>query len=268
MKKVFAFLVAAALCASVSAAENVLKITGPADFTGSGAGRLKPVPGGIGFTVGTGFMEVVSKKRIPVDLAKKYLVTFEYRLAPGSEPGCGFYFAPINWTDNDKVITCDSQYITPGSETVLAAPVKKGDRIVRIKDGSKWIAKYGAIAFNAKKDLSDLPNLDVIRLTGLTKKANNIWEASLRTPVTRAYALGTAVRNHRDGGTYRYVGGYCKPQAQWKKAERIITGALRERLPNYEKSWRPGAATAGIIIFTGSGKGDVELRNISISEVK
>lgn len=267
MKKMFAFMVAAALCASVSAAENVLKITAPADFTGSGAAKLKAVPGGIGFSVGTGFMEVVSKKHIPVDLAKKYLVTFEYRLAPGSESGCGFYFAPLSLTAANKVITCDSQYITAGSETTLAAPVKKGDKIVRIKDGSKWIAKYGAIAFNVKEDLSDLPNPDVIRLTGL-KKVNKIWEASLRTPAPKAYPAGTAVRNHRDGATYRYIGGYCKPQTQWKKAERIITGALRERVPNYEKSWRPGTASAGIIIFTGNGKGEVELRNISISEVK
>ena len=267
MKKVFAFLVAAAFCASVSAAENVLKITSPADFTGSGAAKLKAIPGGIGFAVGTGFIEVVSKKRIPVDLSKKYLVTFEYRLAPGSAPGCGFYFAPLSLTAEDKVITCDSQYINPNTETELAAPVKKGAKTVWIKDGSRWIAQYGAIAFNVRKDLSDLPNFDVIRLTGL-KKVNKVWEVSLRTPVTQNYAARTAVRNHRDGATYRYVGGYCKPQAQWKKAERVVTGALRERVPNYEKSWRPGTASAGIIIFTGNGKGDVELRNISISEVK
>ena len=150
---------------------------------------------------------------------------------------------------------------------LLSRGIKKGDKVVKVKDCSKWSLKYGAIAFGTKKDLSDLPNMACFRLTGL-KKSENCWEVTLRVPVTRDYPAGTAVRNHRDGAAYRYVAGLIRPGKEWKKISCTIQGILREGLPGFTSSWRVGTAQAGVIIFPGTGKADVEVRNLSVSEVK
>lgn len=268
MKKILFFLIVAGISVSLAAAETALKIKGPADFKNSAGNKLvKAVPGGVSLTIGSGSVHLFSGKTIPIDLKKKYLVSLEYRLAPGSKPGCAFYVAPVSYNAQGKIISCESQYITEGTETVLAAPVKKGDKILKIKNGAKWIAKHGAVAFYVKKDLADLPNLDTLRIASM-KKEKDCWTVNLRWAASKAYPAGTAVRNHRDGATYRYVGGHVKAAPQWKKASRILQGALRERTPGYEKTWRPGTVKAGIIVMSSSGKGAVEIRNISITEVK
>ena len=266
MRKMFAFLAAATFCGALWGSEGVLAVKGKEDFTGA-VGKLKNIPGGVAFTIGSGHFQVFSKKRAAVDLKKKYQFSFEYRLAPGSNPGCGFYLAPIVYDNKGRVISCESQRIIPGTDTVLAAPAKKGDKVIRVKDCSKWVLQYGAVAFNTKADLSDLPNMDTCRIAAL-KQGKNCWEVTLIRAVSKDYAAGVAVRNHRDGAAHRYVAGSLRPKNEWQKVSRIVQGAVREGLPKALSTWRIGTATAGIILFPGAGKGEVEVRNIAVTEVK
>ena len=266
MRTFIAILAVVSLCGALRSAETTLVIKGKEDFTGT-ISKIKNIPGGVGFSSGKELIQVISRKKLAVDLKKKYQFSFEYRLVSGAENSCRFYIAPVCYDNKGRVISCESQNAVLGTDTVLAAPVKKGDKVVKVKDCSKWILQYGAIAFGAKKDLSDLPNMTCIRLTGL-KKGDNCWEVTLRTPVPRDYAAGTAVRNHRDGAAYRYVAGVIKPGKEWKKISRTVQGALREGVAGFTSSWRVGTAQIGVIIFTGTGNADIEVRNLSVSEVK
>ena len=66
-----------------------------------------------------------------------------------------------------------------GSFTELAAPARKGDNSIVVLDGSKWRkGKVNEVAFNAKKDESDLPNyatagevVDVVQEGGAWKRS-------------------------------------------------------------------------------------------------
>ena len=265
-KSIAIFAAVVSFCGALRSAETSLVVKGKEDFSGSIA-KVRNIPGGVGFSNGTGYIHLITKKKLAIDPKKKYLLSFEHRLVSGAENSCRFYVAPVCYDSKGRIISCESQNVVLGTDSVLAAPVKKGDKVVKVKDCSKWSLKYGAIAFGTKKDLSDLPNMACFRLTGL-KKSENCWEVTLRVPVTRDYPAGTAVRNHRDGAAYRYVAGLIRPGKEWKKISCTIQGILREGLPGFTSSWRVGTAQAGVIIFPGTGKADVEVRNLSVSEVK
>lgn len=266
MKYLFAAVASAAMVGSVFAAE-ALQIKKYADYNGGKryAAFVKDIDNGVRITNKGKFVQIESVKQIPIDLKKKYQISCEYRLAPGSKTTGFFYFAPVCYDKNGKQITAVSQNPLRGTETVLAAPVKKGDKVVKIKNGAKWIKRYGYIAFGAKADFSDLPNFNVIGIKEI-KKSGAEWEIALQTPATQAYPAGTAVREQCAAASYRYM-MYTQQKTEWTKFSRILTGAKFKGAPQYPYSWRSGTAKAGIIVFT-NGTVDMELRNVSITEVK
>ena len=157
MKILFAAAVSAAMAGGVFAAEAV-KPAAVADFVGY-TKSAKNIENGIRFT-GKGTLSFKSVKRINVDFSKKYRISCEYRMAPGSKSEAFFYFAPVSYDKEGREINATGQYCIRGTETELAAPAKKGDKVVKIKNGAKWFVQWGAIAFNAKADRWELPNND------------------------------------------------------------------------------------------------------------
>ena len=214
-----------------------------------------------------GFIRFFSAKRIPIDPQKKYLISCEYRLASGTQSDCHFYIAPVCYDKNAQELSAASQNCVIGSDTVLAAAAKKGDRILKIKDGKKW-KKSGLIAFNTKADHSDLPNKNYETFTAVTAKGD-IWEVALKSPLTKDYPAGTAVRNQIHGASYRYL-LYTTPKAEWQKYSRVFQGLKAEHAAGSWSTWRIGTTQAGLIFFVLDTKKsiDIEFRNISITEVK
>ena len=263
MKVLFAAAASAIMAGSLFSAE-ALKPASVADFTGY-TRSAKNIENGIRFT-GTRYLSYKSAKSIPIDLKKKYRISCEYRMAPGSKSAAHLYFAPISYDKNGQEISATGQYCIRGTETVLAAPAKKGDKVVKIKNGAKWFVQWGAIAFNAKSDFSDLPNNDFIYISAI-KKNGDVWEVSLKNPLAKDYPAGTSVREQRAGASYRYI-FYAKPQTEWTKSTQVIRGEKSETAPGYANAWRLGTVKAGIVFFTNGSPIDIEIRNISIVEEK
>ena len=103
----------------------------------------------------------------------------------------------------------------PKSETELVEDAKKGDTVLKIKDGSswkfqKWTRPYGVVAFEVDTSgaYSDLPNRK-ITLRGITAitKADGYWEVKLKHPMRENYPAGTAVRQQRSQGAYCWIRG-------------------------------------------------------------
>lgn len=100
----------------------------------------------------------VTSKPFPVDPAKKYKLSGKFRAAPGTA-GEVFYFGFIPLDEKGRQIA--SEYVNvpkKGTDTELAAPARKGDTVVKVKDASKWdmLTPWGVIAFNAKDDCSEI----------------------------------------------------------------------------------------------------------------
>ena len=101
----------------------------------------------------------------------------------------------------------------PKSETELVEDAKKGDTVLKIKDGSawkfeKWTPPYGVVAFEVDTSgaYRDLPNRKITSkgITAITK-ADGYWEVKLKSPMRENYPAGTAVRQHKSSGAYCWV---------------------------------------------------------------
>ena len=265
MKRFFV-VVSAVLIGSALWSAEALDANKVADFTGD-VKDLKDVGGGVVRISTRKPTFRVCTKKIAIDPSRKYKLSLEYRKVPGSKSEGRFYCGPSNFDEKGREIACDTLFPVVGSETVLAMPLKPGDRVVKIKDGSKWQAKYGRIAFHVKNDLSDLPNFDLLRFSAI-KKTGYMWELALYSPATKAVPEGTPVRNHLDGASYRYILGNTLPGDQWKKAEREVCGFSRDNVPEKSTSWRIGGVSAALVIFANGKELDLEIRNVSITPVE
>ena len=264
MNKFFAVVSAVLLGSALWSAEG-LAANKAADFTGS-VKDIKDVGGGVvRISTKNPYFRIYTKKLV-LDSEKKYKISIEYRRVPGSKAEGRFYFGPSNFDAQGREITCDTLFPVAGSETVLAAAVKPGDRVVKIRNGSKWQAKYGRIAFHVKNDLSDLPNFDLLRFSAI-EKTGYMWKLTLYAPAPAAVPEGTPVRNHLDGATYRYIVGNTLPGDQWKKVERVVEGVSRDNVPERNTSWRIGAVSAALVIFVNGKDLDLEIRNVKITPV-
>lgn len=78
---------------------------------------------------------------------------------------------------------------------VVSAPVRRGDKTLKISGAEKWGAlKTGTLlVFNAKKDGSDLPNLN---RSAAIKSISADGTVELTAPLRRKYSAGTVVRRH------------------------------------------------------------------------
>lgn len=111
-------------------------------------------------------------------------------------------------------ITSEQVAPVPGTETELLEDVRKGDMVVKIKDGSAWVfeealtPKYGVVAFDvdASGAYSDLPNRKLSK-TGINaiRQVDGQWEVELANPMGADYPAGTTVRQQKTSGAFRWV---------------------------------------------------------------
>ena len=257
---------AAACMTTVSAAEEViLKIEKPDDFlqaksvteSGNDAMSFK------------GARTLISKQVIKIDPAKKYRISGEFCLKGGKPVSLSLGFVPY---DKNKVQIYPNAVLGDNKTlTTVAEDAKKGDKVVKLKDASKWDAKtpYSYIVFNAAEDYSDLPNRSMIHTVAPNaRQAGELWEITLKTPLKADIAAGTPVRQQRDGGTYIYTAGFFKTVGVWKTRTGTISGIAASGAPS-NKFWK-GTETVRVLILTlgGDKQSETEFRNIKVEEVK
>lgn len=158
------------------------------------------------------------KKIIKVDLAKKFHISVKVKQL-GENPAL-VYIGFIPYNDKERLIRPQQGlYNTKGSFTALATAVEQGATTLTVKDASKWTkGPYQYVAFNAKKDMSDIPNFNLAGTITKIEKNGDIYTITFKKPLAKAYPAGTMVRQHRSGGTYIYikVGNTPKAWGDWK----------------------------------------------------
>ncbi len=157
-------------------------------------------------------------EKIKVDPAKKYQVSTKIKTL-GENPAL-VYIGFIPYDDKGRVIDprkgCNN---TEGSFTALTAAVEKGAKTLTVKDASKW--KEGrnyVVAFNAKEDMSDIPNFDHSSEITEIEKTGDVYTITFKYALKKDYPAGTMVRQHRSGATYIYTKFGKSPQKMetWK----------------------------------------------------
>ena len=244
----------ATVCGGVFAAEAVLKLSNEGDF---------PKPANMVEVDGEKVFEsiprvVLSTKNFEVDLEKTYLLKGSFRNPSDEEINIYFGFAPID--SDGKIIYPQNVNCAKGTETELAEDVKAGDTVIKLKDGTGWAktGKYWFVAFNAKDDLSDLPNRDLS--TAVDSVSGN--EVTLSKAISKAYPAGTKIRAQFAAGTYLYTAASRrKTSDQWQEFSGKISG----------KGWRPGTTKASILVYPYPSKDNrqskLQFKDISVEIV-
>ena len=153
------------------------------------------------FVVDEGYVTCNLNKKIKINPCKKYQVSVKIKQF-GENPAL-VYIGFIPYTAKGIFIAPEHVTTIENSSTTLTAAAAKGDKTLTVKDASKWgNGKYYHVAFNAKEDMSDIPNFDISRMIAKIQKKDNGYLVTLTQPLTKAYPAGTVVRQHRSGRTY------------------------------------------------------------------
>ena len=254
----------AAACSGVLSAEDLFIQSELADF----APVKRIVKAEDAFSV-KGLGVILSAKSLTLDPAKKYQISGEFCQKGGKQVALYLGFAPYD--GKGRPILSKMVNIAKATLTEVAEDAKKGDKIVKVKDASKWNVKtpYSHIVFGAKEDLSDLPNATVQATVKPNAQQNGeVWEILLKKPLTKDIAAGTAVRQHMDGSAFIYTAGYKKLTDQWVTMKGTISGISSFGLPS-SKMWKGTEKVKVLILISiGDSTSEVSFRNIKVTEVK
>ena len=184
---------------------------------------------------------IVSSTLMKIEPTAQYKLRLEVR-------GPATPSKPLTMLAGYAVYDADKREIQPyeviyvkGTETELTAPAAVGDTVLHLKDASKW-RKGGAlsIAFNAKEDLTDLPNRDVMigNIRDIAAQGGS-YDLLLKEPMKKAWPAGTRVRQHIYSSPLYVLLGPVP--AEWKKMSGSLSGISDGKTPNHTGKWWPGS---------------------------
>ncbi len=150
---------------------------------------------------------VLCSQIIEVDPAAHYNMSARFK-AVDKNKGAQVLFAIRPLDADKKSIPAVCVTFLPDSNMILAAECKASDTVIKVKDASAVKldkAHIAYVGFDAKADLSDLPNRNLSK-GQISKIARNgdLWEITLKKPCGMNYPAGTAVRIHRESAAYMY----------------------------------------------------------------
>lgn len=196
---------------------------------------------------------VFSTKQYEIDPAATYVLSGKFRkLAENVK--VPLYFGFALYDKNGKWIHGMEATPYPTTETVLTEAAKKGSRILKVKDASKWRKQTPYIAFNVKSDLSDLPNRDISPAIVHCVKKGDVWQITLRYGLKKDYPAGTKVRQ-QSGPPYRYICSGRQLKTDWTTFK---SGRIKGFGTKHTQFWN-GAKYIKIVIFSNIG------RNVSLA---
>jgi hypothetical protein len=213
-------------------------------------------------------MTVTSTELIPVDTAKTYKISGWFKSADDKKTNLYLGLMPLD--ANKTQIQCAFANVVTGSEAELAEACKAEDKVIKVKDASKWSIKdkYNHVAFESDNSgaFKDLPNSKISGSIIKAEKKDNLWEVTLEKPCGKAYPANTPVRIQRDGGTYMYPVMTANFQSQeWKEFTAQVKGLAKSGVPG-NQFW-PGTKYVKIIILPLNG-GMLYFDDVKFEEVK
>lgn len=248
MKKTIGCLSAAILAInSISAGENLLS---NGDFSSGtnnwiNAGNIIEVSGNPALQI-TGNANVVkSRQKIAVDPAKAYKLSARVSV---DKTVSGLLIGLENMDKSGLTIFPQNIAACPGTETVLISPAARGDKVIKVKDASKWgNGKNKFAAFYADKDFKDLPNFSISPPISKITGTGDSWEIELTSPCNAAVPAGTPVRMHENANTHPYCTAKAVNFTGDKVFEGTISGITCEK--NIDNKFRAGTAFVHVILI-------------------
>lgn len=199
------------------------------------------------------YLPLLSKEFIPVEKGKKYTVSGEFRLQ-GPQTAM-VYFGLIPYTaDGEAIPFAAIQAVSPRI-ALLAEPVKPGSKVIRVKNASDWnFVPNCRLAFNAKEDKSDIPNLElspVIAVSEIVISEDGTAEIAFKTAIKKGFPADTPVRLHQSGNSYIYA-GFGQEKGTWMAFSKKYA------------SFYPGCVKFKVALSAAGPRIPVEFRNVKV----
>ena len=204
-------------------------------------------------------------KKFKIDPAKKYTLKLSVQANNAEGKVSSLVFAGFNvFDEKGRQINSNNVCIVAGTLTEVAADAAKGSKVIAVKDGSKFKTGYKSIVTNAKEDLSDLPNFNVLGDVKAVEQKGDVWEITLTRPLSKDIKAGTMIREHFQNG-FLYTAGARGVGQQLITMKGTITGENRGIWKS--TAWPTGAVTAQIIILTNwqHKKIDTQFKDITLT---
>jgi hypothetical protein len=195
-----------------------------------------------------------SSQLIEIDPSKAYQLSGSFKSIGKDKGKCYLGFMLFN--AKKRGIGLANVISQKGSSTELAADAKAGDKVLKLKNCSKWNKKLiprTVIAFNTKEDYSDLPNYNLSKSAVKLEQKGGIYEVTLSSPIKKAFPAGTKVRAHLNYGGYQYCAASNKTvPGEWKKYSATVKGM--EKTTNSNTKFWPGTKFVKVIAIINYGK--------------
>lgn len=175
----------------------------------------------------------------PIDRDGAYELSGAFMARPRP---CRLVFGLLLYDKQKRLIRSFNVNRVKGTATVLAQACAKGDRILKVKDASKWTPRQ-YVAFEPEKGA---PNFNVTPPIDSVYPAGEVWVIKLRKPCGFQYPAGTRIVAHRVGsnGVFPCV---TEVSDHWTELRGVITpAALKRWRTSREKiSPEPDPSTSG-----------------------
>jgi hypothetical protein len=207
-----------------------------------------------------------NRNLVKFDPAATYKISVDVRIAPeyADKQAIRFGLHPMH---KGSVLGAANVFYIAGSDTELAAPVKVGDTVVKVKNAGKWKNTNGTyIAYDCDPSgrLRDLPNNNLLGPVKAVDAANNTL--ILAKPAKIALDADVAVRQHQT--SWSFLGNTpIKATPQWQTftftTKPGVADVLRGNNARYQM-WAKGDALCPVIATMTP----VEFRNLKIEIIK
>lgn len=262
MKKLY---FAAVICLTVSAlfipdlcgGEVLLSLSKPNDFAQTKFIRLRK----------DGAMlirrnDLRGRKKIPVSAKKRYRVSCD--INPLGNTAVKVRIGLVPWRRN-VIVNISGILPVKGTETELVRPCKPGDKVIYLKDCSKWQTLASCIAFDVDPDgmLRDIPNPDIINGQAIKwTRRGDCWEVTMNQPVQVALEKGVCVRQHIYGDP-----AICSSEKEispaWQTIDFVIGPGIASGVDDLNKLFQ-GVTHATFFLQC---PGRILIKNIKIEEI-
>ncbi|MBQ9501702.1 MAG: hypothetical protein IJU70_06060 [Lentisphaeria bacterium] len=270
MKHIISTLALFCCAAALSAAEPLFRGENLSDFQGLPAGKAEMSGGILKIEKNDKRSVITTKEFFPVDPEKGYEFSCLVR-ADEKVSKAGFRGVVMG------VVCCDAKgrkigpvevLTKPELTAELAEPVKAGAKTLLVRDASLWNAQNGFVVFDARKDMSDLPNGNRIRIAKIKRK-DDLWEITLDRSLRCGYRAGALVRNHFDGAIYLCAKGGRFHKERWVPVKLVLKGIAAQGEMGNSGKFRAGTVKAGLVFLTGPKLNETfELKDIRITPVE
>ena len=233
---------------------------------------FNPAPGVLGTTANNREMR---GKRFHVDKSGTYRISGEFRISgvPGNKLG-NFFFGFAPYTADNRLIHPETIRPINTGIWLLAKAVSPGDTCLILKNTDwKINTQYLCIAFDARKDFSDLPNFALsprLKKTPAVKNADGTFTITLTAPMKFSRPAGTPVRLHSADANHIYAAGKNLGLTdQWQKLDGTVSGeAVRGAVS--DRWWHGTRSAAPVFRYAGKTVpgGVIEFRNITVTRIK